>query len=162
MNSRSICLLTSVLMAGVVSRSFGQSAQFYRVASAGETTIVFLDRHGLLACTSSVPHLPCNLECARSPEGPWDSGFSYTVVATVDHEMTALVPIGPVSPPPQACCSTNVVRRVRDSILLGGSACRVDGVCGGVFPLSAILLSLRPPKGATFGCFWTAFEARAL
>lgn len=143
------CLLAPVLMTLAVSLASAQTTLFYRVASTGETAIVFLDRSGLLTCTSSVPDMPCVLECARSPEGPWTAGFSHTIVTARTQEMTALVPLRPSTPPPtRPCCSSNLVGRVKDSILLGGILCRVEAfvwrdLMPGPGPASGILANVR-------------------
>ena len=121
-----LSLLTLTLVVVAASSSFGQSAVFYRVTSTNETAIVSFDRNQLLTCSNSVANAPCVFEMASTVEGPWTSHFCYTVVRAADQEMVALMASGLAVLPTKGCWDAGPVGQVRDSILVGGTMCRMQ------------------------------------
>lgn len=98
---------------------------FHRVGPSGSTTNVSLDADGLLTARQPAPGFPFLIETASDLNGPWTSNQVHTVLANIDGELSALVPLEPSAAPPSAFSRTNWLARARLSILIGDITCQI-------------------------------------
>lgn len=98
---------------------------FYRVGPIGSTTNVLLDAEGLLTARQPAPGFPFLIEAAADLNGPWTSNQVHTVLANINGELSALVPLEPSAAPPSAFSRTNWLARAQLSVLIGDVTCKI-------------------------------------